>query len=50
MPKERHGVEQIIPKLRQADVELGKGKKVRASAHFGLVRQAEGLALLCCLC
>ena len=22
----------------------------RASAHFGLVRQAEGLALLCCLC
>ena len=28
MPKKRHGVEQIIPKLRQADVELGKGKKV----------------------
>jgi|TARA_B100000497_G_C7258318_1_gene183524 transposase-like protein len=28
MPKRRHGVEQIIPKLRQADVELGKGKKV----------------------
>jgi transposase len=28
MPKKRHGVDQIIPKLRQADVELGKGKKV----------------------
>ena len=28
MPKKRHGVEQIISKLRQADVELGKGKKV----------------------
>ena len=28
MPKRRHGVAQIIPKLRQADVELGKGKKV----------------------
>ena len=28
MPTRRHGVEQIIPKLRQADVELGKGKKV----------------------
>ena len=28
MPKKRHGVAQIIPKLRQADVELGKGKKV----------------------
>jgi len=24
--------------------------RFRASAHFGLVRQAEGLALLCCLC
>ena len=28
MPKKRHGVEQIIPKLRQADVVPGKGKKV----------------------
>ena len=28
MPKKRHGVAQIIPKLRKADVELGKGKKV----------------------
>ncbi len=26
--KKRHGVEQIVPKLRQADVELGKGLKV----------------------
>ncbi|MEO2007166.1 MAG: hypothetical protein ABGX22_00620 [Pirellulaceae bacterium] len=28
MPKKRHGVDQIIPKLRQADVERGKGEKV----------------------
>ena len=28
MPKKRHVVDQIISKLRQADVELGKGKKV----------------------
>jgi hypothetical protein len=28
MPKRRHGVEQIIPKLRQAVVEFGKEKKV----------------------
>ena len=28
MPKKRHGVDQIIPKLRRADVALGKGKKV----------------------
>ena len=26
--KKRHGVEQIVAKLRQADVELGKGLKV----------------------
>ena len=26
--KRRHGVEQIVAKLRQADVELGKGLKV----------------------
>ena len=26
--KKRYGAEQIVPKLRQADVELGKGLKV----------------------
>ena len=28
MPQKRYGVDQIIPILRRADVELGKGKKV----------------------
>ena len=28
MGQKRHGVDEIIPKLRRADVELGKGKKV----------------------
>ncbi len=28
MPQERHAVDQIVAKLRKADVELGKGKKV----------------------
>lgn len=28
MKQQRHSVEQIISKLRRADVELGKGKKV----------------------
>ncbi len=28
MPQERHTVDQIVAKLRKADVELGKGKKV----------------------
>ena len=28
MPQKRYGVDQIIPMLRRADVELGKGKKV----------------------
>ena len=28
MKQKRHTVDQIIPKLRKADVELGKGKKV----------------------
>lgn len=28
MPQKRHSVDQIISKLRKADVELGKGKKV----------------------
>ncbi len=28
MKQKRHRVDQIIPKLRRADVELGKGQKV----------------------
>ena len=28
MPQKRYGVDQIIPMLRRADVELGKGKRV----------------------
>ena len=28
MPRIRHSVDQIIPMLRRADVELGQGKKV----------------------
>ena len=28
MPQKRPAVEKIVPKLRKADVELGKGKKV----------------------
>ena len=28
MAKKRHGAEQIIPKLREAEVELAKGLKV----------------------
>ncbi len=28
MSQKRHGVDQIISKLRRADVELGKGKKI----------------------
>ena len=27
MPQKRHAVDQIVAKLRKADVELGKGKK-----------------------
>jgi hypothetical protein len=30
MPQKRHTVDQIVAKLRKADVELGKGKKVPA--------------------
>ena len=28
MPQKRHTVDQIVAKLRKADMELGKGKKV----------------------
>ena len=28
MPQTRHSVDQVVAKLRKADMELGKGKKV----------------------
>ncbi len=38
--KKRHGVEQIVPKLRRADVELGKGLKVpEVCKHLGISEQ-----------
>ncbi len=38
--KKRHGAEQIVPKLRQADVELGKGLKVpEVCKHLGISEQ-----------
>ena len=40
MPQKRHGVDQIIPMLRRADVELGKGKKVpEVCKRLGIARQ-----------
>jgi hypothetical protein len=32
MPQKRHTVDQIVAKLRKADVELGKGKTVTRKA------------------
>ncbi len=38
--KKRHGAEQIVAKLRQADVELGKGLKVpEVCKHLGISEQ-----------
>ncbi len=38
--KKRHGSEQIVAKLRQADVELGKGLKVpEVCKHLGISEQ-----------
>ena len=38
--KKRHGVEQNVPKLRRADVELGKGLKVpEVCKHLGISEQ-----------
>ncbi len=38
--KKRYGPEQIVPKLRQADVELGKGLKVpEVCKHLGISEQ-----------
>ncbi len=34
MPQKRHTVDQIVAKLRKADVELGKGKKVPEICRF----------------
>lgn len=34
MPRKRHTVDQIVAKLRKADVELGKGKKVPEICKF----------------
>ncbi len=38
--KQRHSAEQIVAKLRQADVELGKGMKVpEVCKHLGISEQ-----------
>ncbi len=38
--QKRHGAEQIVGKLRQADVELGKGLKVpEVCKHLGISEQ-----------
>lgn len=38
--KKRHSAEQIVAKLRQADVELGKGMKVpEVCKHLGISEQ-----------
>jgi len=34
MAQKRHGMDQIIPMLRRADVELGKGKKAPVEERF----------------
>ena len=34
MPQKRHTVDQIVAKLRKADIELGKGKKVPATCQL----------------
>ena len=40
MAQKRHGVDQIIPMLRRADVELGKGKKVpEVCKRLGITQQ-----------
>ena len=40
MAQKRHGVDQIIPMLRRADVELGKGKKVpEVCKRLGIAQQ-----------
>ena len=40
MAKNRHGAEQIIPKLREAEVELARGLKVpEVCRKFGITEQ-----------
>jgi hypothetical protein len=34
MPQKRHTVDQMVAKLRKADVELGKGNKVSVICKF----------------
>ena len=40
MAQKRYGIDQIIPMLRRADVELGKGKKVpEVCKRLGIAQQ-----------
>jgi putative transposase len=40
MAQKRYGIDQIIPMLRRADVELGKGKKVpEVCKKLGITQQ-----------
>ena len=42
MAQRRHSVDQIISKLRRADVELGKGKKVSEVCQLiGIAEQTD---------
>ena len=34
MPQKRHTLDQVVAKLRKADIELGKGKKVPATCQL----------------
>jgi putative transposase len=41
MAQKRNGIDQIIPMLRRADVDLGKGKKVtEVCKRLGITQQA----------
>jgi putative transposase len=40
MPRKRYSVDQIIPMLRRADVELGQGKKIpEVCKQLGITQQ-----------
>jgi len=45
MVQKRHRVDQIISKLRRADVEFGKGKKVSGSLQADWNRRTDVLPL-----
>ena len=50
MAQKRHGVDQIIPMLRRADVELGKGKKVpEVCKRLGITQQTAILGRAKCV-